>query len=43
MSGVPKDKLSSPDYEFNMNGAAKMNLSDDIVEALAAYVHSLSQ
>jgi len=42
-SGVPKDKLSRPEYPFAMNSAAKMNLDDQTVEALAAYVWSLSR
>ena len=42
-SGVPKAKLSRPDYPFAMNSAEKMNLDDATVEALAAYVWNLSQ
>ena len=34
---MSKDKLSNPDYPFAMNGAAKMNLDDETVQALAAY------
>lgn len=43
ISGVPVEKHSKPGYPFGMNNAAKMNLDDATVNALAAYVHSLSQ
>ena len=43
VSGVPEEKHSKAGYPFGMNGAARMNLSDATVDALAAYVHSLSQ
>lgn len=43
ISGVPKEKHSQPIYKFGMNNAAKMNLDDDTIDALAAYIHSLSQ
>ena len=43
ISGVPKDKHSKPDYQFGMNSAAKMNLDDTTIDALATYIHSLSQ
>ena len=43
ISGVPKDKHSKPGYQFGMNSAAKMNLDDTTIDALATYIHSLSQ
>ncbi len=43
MSGVPKSKLSKPDYPFAMNSATMMNMDEETVQALAAYVWSLSQ
>ncbi len=43
ISGVPEEKHSKPGYPFGMNGAAMMKLDDATVDALAAYVHSLSQ
>ncbi len=43
ISGVPKDKHSKPGYKFGMNSATKMNLDDTTIDALAAYIHSLSQ
>ena len=43
ISGVPVEKHSKPGYPFGMNSAAKMNLDDATVDALAAYIHSLSQ
>ena len=43
ISGVPKENHSKTGYQFGMNSAAKMNLDDATVDALAAYIHSLSQ
>ena len=43
ISGVPKENHSKTGYQFGMNSATKMNLDDTTIDALAAYIHSLSQ
>ena len=43
VSGVPRDKLKNPDRPFAMNPATNLIKDQKLIDALATYVHALSE